>query len=104
MLAQYYFYIDLASFQIRYSVPEFVEHLQDSCNNLLHHWHYYNTDEWPDLLSYPDRHKTSLAHLPSYQHALVLDAYEDTQIRGQLDLWKMYKENNGRGKFRLHRE
>ncbi|KAL6900499.1 hypothetical protein GGI43DRAFT_422993 [Trichoderma evansii] len=80
---------------IRYSIPEFVEQLQDGCNNLLHHWHYYNTDGWPGVISNPDRHRTSLAHLPSYQHALVMDAYEDPMVQRQLGVWKMYKENNG---------
>lgn len=81
---------------IRYSVPEFVEQLQDGCNNLLHHWHYYNPDGWPGVISNPDRHRTSLAHLPSSQHALVLDTYEDPMVQRQLGVWKMYRENNGR--------
>ncbi|UKZ69730.1 uncharacterized protein TrAtP1_010734 [Trichoderma atroviride] len=84
------------SSSLRYSIPEFVEQLQDGCNNLLQHWHYYNTDGWTEFIGHPDRHKTSLAHLTSDQHALVLDAYDDAQTQRQLGTWKMYKENNGR--------
>ncbi|PNP47939.1 hypothetical protein TGAMA5MH_00991 [Trichoderma gamsii] len=80
---------------LRYSIPEFVEQLQDGCNNLLHHWHYYNTDGWTETIGHPDRHKTSLAYLNSCQHALVLDAYDDAQTQRQLGTWQMYKENNG---------
>lgn len=93
------FLINLALFQLRYSIPEFVEQLQDGCNNLLHHWHYYNTDGWTETIGHPDRHKTSLAYLNSCQHALVLDAYDDAQTQRQLGTWQMYKENNGSGKF-----
>lgn len=94
-----FFFINIVLFQIRYSVPEFVEQLHDGCNNLLHHWHYYNTDGWPGVISNPDRYRTSLAHLSSYQHGLVMDAYEDPMVQKQLGVWKMYKENNGCGKL-----
>lgn len=93
------FFINFTPFQLRYSIPEFVEQLQDGCNNLLHHWHYYNVDGWTEFIGHPDRHKTSLAHLTSNQHGLVLDAYEDAQTQRQLGTWQRYKENNGQGKF-----
>ncbi|KAL7921290.1 hypothetical protein ACQKWADRAFT_296053 [Trichoderma austrokoningii] len=80
---------------VRYSVPVFVEQLQDGCNNLLQHWHYYNPDGWPGHLISPERYKSGLAHLSSQRHGLVLDSYNDLQVQKQLAVWEMYKEKNG---------
>ncbi|KAF7563603.1 hypothetical protein G7046_g507 [Stylonectria norvegica] len=81
--------------QIRYSIPGFVEELQDGCNNILAHWHYYNWEAWPDPESPYDRHKTHLRHLPPEQYALIMETMTDPEVARQLSVWERYKQENG---------
>jgi hypothetical protein len=89
---------NIAIFQIRYSVPKFVEELQDGCNNLLQHWHYYNADGWPNAVTSFERHRTNLGNLSADQHGLVREALDDPSVQRQLNVWRLYKAENGQGK------
>ncbi|KAK2601607.1 hypothetical protein QQS21_004842 [Conoideocrella luteorostrata] len=86
----------------RYSIPAFVEELQDGCNNILVHWHYYNCHPWPDPQSPWERHKHFMGELSSEQYDLVMETLMDIRVRRHLFFWRKYKDNNGVGKG--HRE
>ncbi|KAG6040577.1 hypothetical protein E4U41_000085 [Claviceps citrina] len=79
----------------RYSIPSFVEELQEGCNNILIHWQYYNCHAWPDPDAPWERHKHFMAELTSEQHDLVMETLTDPRIQKQLAVWKRYKEQNG---------
>ncbi|KAF4464901.1 hypothetical protein FALBO_8256 [Fusarium albosuccineum] len=80
--------------RLRYSIPDFVENLHDSCNNLLTHWHYYNAEGWP---SSKDKDPMHLGHLAPEQYVLVMQTLRDPEVKKQLSVWKQFKENNGKG-------
>ncbi|KAL3607338.1 hypothetical protein FPOAC2_02321 [Fusarium poae] len=77
----------------RYSIPEFVESLHGSCNNILTHWHYYNCDKWPKNKEGDSEHFACLAaaHLD-----LIRQTRGDEGIKQHLSVWKQYKANNGK--------
>ncbi|PHH83757.1 hypothetical protein CDD83_2932 [Cordyceps sp. RAO-2017] len=79
----------------RYSIPQFVEELQEGCNNILMHWHYYNCKGWPDPAEPWSRHKTFLSDLTSEQYDLVMETMTDPRVQRQLSVWRRYKEDNG---------
>lgn len=79
----------------RYSIPSFVEELQEGCNNILVHWHYYNCHPWPKADAPWERHKHFMSELSSEQHDLVMETMTDTRIQKQLSVWKRYREENG---------
>ncbi|PFH56948.1 hypothetical protein XA68_15738 [Ophiocordyceps unilateralis] len=79
--------------KFRYSIPGFVEELQDGCNNILMHWHYYNCKPWPDPLEPWNRHTHLMAELPSDQYDLVMETRADHHVKRQLDIWSRYKDN-----------
>ncbi|PHH63196.1 hypothetical protein CDD81_6247 [Ophiocordyceps australis] len=79
--------------QLRYTIPDFVEELQDGCNNLLMHWHYYNCKPWPDASKPAQRRQYPF--LSDVQCQLIRDTIADADIQQQLSVWKQYKENNG---------
>ncbi|UNI17769.1 hypothetical protein JDV02_004089 [Purpureocillium takamizusanense] len=81
--------------KFRYSIPKFVEELQEGCNNILTHWHYYNCRGWPNPNEPWDRHQSFLAELSSTQYDLVMETMADPRIQRQLDVWKRYKLENG---------
>lgn len=83
--------------QYRYSIPSFVEELQEGCNNILVHWHYYNCHPWPKADAPWERHKHFMSELSSEQHDLVMETMTDTRIQKQLSVWKRYREENGFG-------
>ncbi|KAF4589149.1 tetratricopeptide repeat domain containing protein [Ophiocordyceps camponoti-floridani] len=79
----------------RYSIPGFVEDLQDGCNNMLMHWHYYNCKAWPDPNDPFSRHKTLLSELTSAQYDLVMQTMSNERIQKELAIWQRYKDQNG---------
>ncbi|KAM4064494.1 hypothetical protein HRG_005140 [Hirsutella rhossiliensis] len=79
----------------RYSIPAFVEELQEGCNNILMHWHYYNCKPWPNPAEPWNRHTAFMADLSPEQHELVMDTLTDARVQKQLSVWKRYKEENG---------
>ncbi|KAJ6441323.1 endo-polygalacturonase PG1 [Purpureocillium lavendulum] len=81
--------------RFRYSIPKFVEELQEGCNNILMHWHYYNCKPWPDPSEPWCRHKSFLADLSSEQYDLVMETMTDPRVQRQLEVWKRYKLENG---------
>ncbi|KAL7931300.1 hypothetical protein V8C35DRAFT_310034 [Trichoderma chlorosporum] len=80
---------------VRYSVPQFVESLHDSCNNLLQHWHYYNAKSWPKPSEAGDRFKTHLADVDADEYDLMMQALTDPAVQKQLDIWRRFKAENG---------
>ncbi|KAL7907706.1 hypothetical protein GGI35DRAFT_470280 [Trichoderma velutinum] len=80
---------------LRYSIPQFVESLHDSCNNLLQHWHYYNAKQWPKPNEAADRFNTHLAHIDAAEYNLMMQALTDPAVQKQLDVWRHYKADNG---------
>lgn len=76
-----------------------MEKLQESCNNILGHWHYYNCNSWPDPENpWEERHKLLSAGISSEQFALVKATMEDPQVQRQIGIWNRYKNENGAGK------
>ncbi|KAL7941349.1 hypothetical protein V8C42DRAFT_355650 [Trichoderma barbatum] len=80
---------------VRYSIPEFVESLHDSCNNLLQHWHYYNCKPWPKPTEAADRFSTHLADIDPEEYDMIMQALTDPAVQRQLDVWRRYKTENG---------
>ncbi|KAF5588430.1 hypothetical protein FPCIR_7188 [Fusarium pseudocircinatum] len=84
---------------LRYSIPDFVEGLHVSCNNILIHWHYYNYDQWPTTRSGltngvgKNDHFETLA--PKDRH-LVKQNLKDPAVKKHLLVWKQYKRDNGK--------
>ncbi|KAG6012520.1 hypothetical protein E4U54_007490 [Claviceps lovelessii] len=76
----------------RYWIPSFVEELQDGCNNILVHWHYYNCHPWPRPDNPWNRHKHFMGELTSEQHDLVMTTMTDSRIQKQLGIWKRYRD------------
>ncbi|KAL7784916.1 hypothetical protein V8C37DRAFT_413155 [Trichoderma ceciliae] len=68
------------------------------------HWHYYNGKNWPGAIVAADRHRTHLSELSSEQHAFVMETYADPSVQRQLNVWRRYKAENGRGECREHSE
>ncbi|KAM5356615.1 hypothetical protein ACJ41O_003261 [Fusarium nematophilum] len=83
--------------KVRYSIPNFVESLHESCNNLLMHWHYYNCRPWPKSPDPDLQHRTHLRLLEPKQYALVMKTREDPGIQRQLSVWERAKGDNGKG-------
>lgn len=54
-----------------YSLPTFVEDLQEGGNILLAYWHYYRTDEDPLEIECMGRHRSRLADLEPEQFSFV---------------------------------
>lgn len=87
----------LTSSQIRYSIPTFVQDLQEGCNTVLCHWHYYNRNTWPDPAKPWERQKHPSSALTSEQYDLIMETQTDPKVQRQLAFWTRYKENNGSG-------
>jgi hypothetical protein len=85
--------------KFRYSIPSFVEELQEGCNNILVHWHYYNCHPWPNPEEPWERHRHFMSELTSEQHDLVMDTLTDPRIQKQLARWKQYRDGNGMRKW-----
>ncbi|KAF5558292.1 hypothetical protein FNAPI_5163 [Fusarium napiforme] len=86
--------------RLRYSIPDFVEGLHVSCNNILTHWHYYNYDQWPTTRSSgltngvaKNDHFETLA--PKDRH-LVKQNLKDPAVKKHLLVWKQYNRDNGK--------
>ncbi|KAF5018826.1 hypothetical protein F66182_9189 [Fusarium sp. NRRL 66182] len=81
--------------KLRYSIPDFVESLHESCNNILAHWHYYNCNTWPGSPSANDRRAAHFVHLaPEHTH-LVRMTRKEQEVKNRLSGWRQYKKNNG---------
>jgi hypothetical protein len=76
-----------------------VEELQEGCNNILVHWHYYNCHPWPNPEEPWERPRHFMSELTSEQHELVMETLTDRRIQKQLAVWKRYKEHNGMGEW-----
>ncbi|RDA88880.1 hypothetical protein CP532_5410 [Ophiocordyceps camponoti-leonardi (nom. inval.)] len=81
--------------KFRYSIPGFVEELQDGCNNILMHWHYYNCKPWPNPSDPWSRHTHFMSDLSSVQYDLVMETLADRHVQKQLGVWTKYKQENG---------
>ncbi|KAG8405140.1 hypothetical protein J3458_021820 [Metarhizium acridum] len=81
--------------QYRYSIPNFVEELQEGCNNILVHWHYYNCHPWPKPDDPWERHKHFMSELTSEQYDLVMDTMTDRRVQKQLAAWAKCRQENG---------
>ncbi|KAF4415766.1 hypothetical protein FACUT_13166 [Fusarium acutatum] len=86
---------------LRYSIPDFVEGLHVSCNNILIHWHYYNYDQWPTtrssgLTNGVGRNDHFEALAPK-DRRLVKQNLKDPAVKKHLLVWKQYKRDNGKG-------
>jgi hypothetical protein len=84
--------ISCSSLKMRYSIPEFVEELQEGCNRLLMYWHYYNCRPLHDPRTEVNPERIIMT--PD-QYDLIEDTKADPHIREQLDYWRRYKEENG---------
>jgi hypothetical protein len=80
----------------RYSIPAFVESLQESCNNILTHWHYYNCNKWPSNKG--ENKAEHFASLAPDDLDLVKQTRRDKGIKEHLSVWKQCKANNGKGR------
>ncbi|EMT66167.1 hypothetical protein FOC4_g10006557 [Fusarium odoratissimum] len=85
---------------VRYSIPDFVEGLHGSCNNILIHWHYYNCDQWPTtrlsgLTNGVGRNDHFETLAPKDRH-LVKQNLKDPEVKKHLLVWKKYKRDNGK--------
>ncbi|KAF9776451.1 hypothetical protein IL306_005359 [Fusarium sp. DS 682] len=86
--------------KLRYSIPEFVEGLHASCNNILAHWHYYNCNQWPASRS--KKHTNGLERRDHFETLepryleLVRQSRKDRQVKKHLYVWKRYKADNGK--------
>uniref|UniRef100_A0A0D2XKF7 Zn(2)-C6 fungal-type domain-containing protein n=1 Tax=Fusarium oxysporum (strain Fo5176) TaxID=660025 RepID=A0A0D2XKF7_FUSOF len=88
------------TYLVRYSIPDFVEGLHGSCNNILIHWHYYNCDQWPTtrlsgLTNGIGRNDHFETLAPKDRH-LVKQNLKDPEVKKHLLVWKKYKRDNGK--------
>ncbi|KAH7152812.1 hypothetical protein EDB81DRAFT_789743 [Dactylonectria macrodidyma] len=80
--------------RLRYSIPDFVENLQDGCNNLLAHWHYFR-----GVL--PQGSKPTMESLKKWvnltqeESNLIQLTREHPEVRRHLAFWKQYEQGNG---------
>ncbi|CAM1502687.1 Fc.00g074630.m01.CDS01 [Cosmosporella sp. VM-42] len=81
--------------KIRYSIPHFVEELHNGCNNMLMHWHYFNSQDWPDESDPWERHRYHLSHLKPEQLALIQETRTCGEVQNHLRVWKVHKDENG---------
>ncbi|KAF5720169.1 hypothetical protein FMUND_4318 [Fusarium mundagurra] len=85
---------------LRYSIPDFVERLHVSCNNILIHWHYYNYDQWPTTqssgLTNGVGRNDHFETLAPKDRRLVKQNLKDPAVKKHLLVWKQYKRNNGK--------
>ncbi|QGI85041.1 unnamed protein product [Fusarium fujikuroi] len=85
---------------LRYSIPDFVEGLHVSCNNILIHWHYYNYDQWPTTrssgLTNGERRNDHFETLAPKDRRLVKQNLKDPAVKKHLLVWKQYKRDNGK--------
>ncbi|RFU73524.1 tetratricopeptide repeat domain containing [Trichoderma arundinaceum] len=59
----------------------------------------YGSAPWPDPTNPGDRHKTAMGMMSSSDYQLVMEAYTDPSVQRQLDVWRRYKAENGRGEL-----
>lgn len=81
--------------QVRYTIPQFVEELQEGCNIMLMHWHYYNCRPYPDPDKPQEKQKSFLADLEPMQYNLVMETIRRPEIQRHLEIFKNERENNG---------
>lgn len=86
---------------MRYSVPDFVEKLQDGCNNLLKHWKYFNCRPWPTLEATSTTTKSCVDNLLPEQSEQIVLTLRDSHIQSHLAAWKFYRKHNGASKCPL---
>ncbi|KAF4978427.1 hypothetical protein FZEAL_5191 [Fusarium zealandicum] len=82
--------------QLRYSIPSFVEDLHESCNKLLMHWHYFNSNPSPESTRPKHRRRAHLRHLEPEHRRLIATTRSDPEIVRQLSVWERAKEDNGK--------
>ncbi|KAI5458503.1 hypothetical protein BGZ63DRAFT_456339 [Mariannaea sp. PMI_226] len=80
---------------IRYTIPGFVQDLQEGNNTLLAYWNMYNDKAWPKSRKEGGRFETLLAHLTPEQFSCVKGIIEDRDVLRHQALWKVYKAENG---------
>ncbi|VUC35072.1 unnamed protein product [Clonostachys rosea] len=81
--------------KIRYSIPGFVESLQEGCNTLLMFWHYYNCRPMPISFDAAAHHTSFLSELTPEQYVLVILTMMNTDVQEQLSMWRTYRRENG---------
>jgi len=67
----------------RYSLPGFVEELQQGANVLLYHWHYYRRKVDPSLLTGRDRQKTMLKAMTEEEFGFIQKSWLDMKSKGK---------------------
>jgi hypothetical protein len=87
--------LSLEPIQVRYSIPGFVEELQEGCNMLLMHWHYYNCRPYPQPDRPGEQKQSFLADLTDEQYKLVMDTMGQKEVQRHLDAFERYKNDNG---------
>lgn len=85
--------------RVRYSIPDFVEELQESCNMILMHWHYYNCHPFPHPDDVEGQKDSMLSELTPDQYELVMETMHHAEVQKQLKFWQVYKEDNGTRKY-----
>ncbi|CAG9993875.1 unnamed protein product [Clonostachys byssicola] len=81
--------------KIRYSIPGFVESLQEGCNTLLMFWHYYNCRPMPTSVDAAAHHTSFLSELTVEQYNLVMWTMTNPGVQEQLSMWRTYRTENG---------
>ncbi|KAH6995075.1 hypothetical protein EDB80DRAFT_815165 [Ilyonectria destructans] len=80
---------------IRYSIPDFVEGLQEGCNSLLAHWHSYAEGAWNRPTSIDAKGKTRMGYMTVAQTKIIQAAKCDPETIKQHEFWKRWREENG---------
>ncbi|KFA69180.1 hypothetical protein S40285_00095 [Stachybotrys chlorohalonatus IBT 40285] len=74
--------------KVQYSLPEFVQSLQGTCNGILHHWHYFQCKPLPDPSIPWSRSASMLTDLPPVYYNIIIKALMEPRVQQQLERWK----------------
>jgi hypothetical protein len=74
--------------KVQYSLPEFVQSLQGTCNGILHHWHYFQCKPLPDPSIPWSRSASMLTDLPPVYYNIIIQALMEPRVQQQLERWK----------------
>lgn len=80
---------------IRYSIPDFVENLQEGCNSILAHWHWYAKGVWNRSTWTDPEGEARIGSLTVAQTKIIQAAKSDPEIIKQHEFWKRWRRENG---------
>ncbi|KAH8685202.1 hypothetical protein BGZ61DRAFT_56602 [Ilyonectria robusta] len=80
---------------IRYSIPDFVENLQEGCNSLLAHWHWYAKGVWNRSTRIDSKGEARIGDMTVAQTKIIQAAKSDPEIIKQHEFWKRWRRENG---------